>query len=127
MALTTNEWNTVTFQLLSHASWATVPTEGLPAAVLQAVRDGTSLDIFVLDDSGPITFTYLAGPLQVIVPTACFATETPITTNVQTIDSTSEVWYSMRGPFSGEWFWYSSQLGQVREVTNPTALAAFLS
>lgn len=126
MALTTNEWNTVTFQLLSHASWATVPTEGLPAAVLQAVRDGTSLDIFVLDDSGPITFTYLAGPLQVIVPTACFATDTPVTTNVQTIDSTSEIWYSMRGG-AGEWLWYSSQLGQVREVAMPGALSAFLA
>ena len=127
MALVTNQWNSVTFQPLSHASWATVPTGGLPAGVLQAVRDGTPLVLFVLDDTGPITFTYLAGPLQTVVPTACFATETPMTTNVQVIDSSSETWYSARDVLgAGEWNCYPSS-GVVFQVTNPAALSAFLS
>jgi len=126
MALVTNQWNTVTFNALAHASWATVPTRGLPAEVLQAVRDGTSIDVFCLDDSGPVTFTYLNGP-YVVVPTAVIATDTPIATDVETIDSTSETWYSMRAAFAGEWRWYSSQLGVVRELTSPSGLASFLS
>ena len=127
MALTTNNRNMVTLRPLSHASWSTVPTEGLPATVLQAVRDGSSINIFVLDASGPITLTYLNGPPNVTVPTACFATDTPITTNSQTIDSSGEVWYSMRDPAGADWTWYANQAGRVQSVTSPGTLAAFIS
>lgn len=124
MALVTNEWNTVTFNALAHTSWTTVPTEGLPAAVLQAVRDGTSLDVFCLDDSGPVTFTYLNGP-YVVLDAAVIATDTPITTDVEVIDS-SETWYSMRGG-AGDWRWYGSQSGVVRQLLIPGGLSTFLA
>lgn len=128
MALTTNEWNTVTFQLLSNAAWSTVPADGLSQDIAQAVRDTTDVRIFVLDDTDPIQFTYLgAGTRTYTYPAAVFLSESPEVTNVQTIDSSGDIWYSMREALSGYWIWYSANSGTVSQVDNPAALAAFLA
>lgn len=127
MALVTDEWNTVTFKLLSNAAWSSVPAGGLPAIVLQAVRDTSSLAIFVLDASDPIQFSYLgAGSTTVSLPAAVFLSDSPETTDVQLIDSSGERWYSMRGG-DGSWRCYPNQAGVVFSVNDPTTLAAFLA
>lgn len=124
MALVTNQWSTITLKPLSNAAWATVPASALPATVLQAVRDGSVLLVFCLDDSGPVQFTYLDGS-TVMIDAAMVDVETPVTTNTQAMGG-GDTWYSARDG-SGAWLWYSTQTGEVRQLAAPSTLAAFIT
>ncbi len=123
MALVANEWNTVTFNLISDASFAVMPTNGLPDAVAQAVRDSTSLMIYVLATGATTTFTYLNGPL-VTMDTATIAKDTPEATLAQTMDN-GDIWYNVRTG-AGAWVWYASNAGATYALTNPVTFGAFV-
>jgi hypothetical protein len=124
MALVAGQWSRITFKALSNAAWATVPSGALPATVLQAVRDGTTLFVHCTDDSGPVSFTYLDGPV-VTVDAAVIDTETAVTTNLQVMDD-GDFWYSARNT-AGHWLWYSHQTGLVRSLSTPSVLGAFIT
>lgn len=124
MALVTNQWSTITLKPLSNAAWATVPSGALPATVLQAVRDGSVLLVFCIDDSGPVQFTYLDGP-TVEIDAAMINVETPVSTNTQAMGG-GDTWYSARDG-AGGWLWYSTQTGEVRRLSSPSTLAAFIA
>lgn len=124
MALVTNQWSTITFKPLSNAAWATVPGSALPATVLQAVRDGTTLDVFCIDDTGPVQFIHLDGR-TVEIDAAMINTDTPVSTNTQAMSGV-DTWYSARDG-AGGWLWYSTQTGEVRRLNSPAALAAFIT
>lgn len=123
MALVANEWNTVTFNLISDASFAAMPANGLPEAVAQAVRDSTSLMIFVQATGPTTTFTYLDGP-QVTMDTATIATDSPETTLAQVMDN-GDVWYNVRTG-AGSWVWYAANAGATYRLSNPIAFGAFV-
>lgn len=124
MALVTGQWSRISFKPLSDPAWITVPSGSLPGTVLQAVRDGSIIQVYCIDDAGPVRFTYLNGP-DVELDAAMIDTETPVSTNVQLMDDGSK-WFSARNS-AGHWLWWSNQTSVVSSLSSPAALAAFIT
>jgi hypothetical protein len=125
MALSANNWYSLTFNLLSHASWANPPK--VDAALLKAVRDGTPLIAFCVSGGDPFSIVFEGGAAANVAAAKLSAPETPITTQLDTYDNGDTV-YSMKQTVGGLTIWYSYDSGAgVRKLTDSTALGTLIT
>ena len=77
MALVTGQWNTITLKAAGNAAWTgyTPPYPTLPTAITDALVNGSTVLVFCIDDSGPVSLAYDGG--AVTLDASVVATDTP--------------------------------------------------
>jgi len=123
--MVTDNWYVLEFLPLSNAAWAAYsPLPTLPPEVLAAVRNGTTLLAYCIDDAGPLRFAYLGGAFT--LPDDTVLVSQTLQTKNNTTMGDGEEWTNVRAS-SGAWLFYGSSSGVVRSLTSPSTLSTFLA
>ena len=124
MTLIAGNWYTISVNALSAGS---TPRPTMSGVLLDAIADAGSLLVYCIDDSlaggTQAQIAWLGGTSRIEHALASIAT-TP-TIDVTTMDD-GDIWTSVRRG-DGAWLFWSTQAGEVRALTVPGTLGAFIS
>jgi len=123
MAMTALTWNTVTIAAPTLLNW---PPDRYPApaAIVAAINTASNIPVFCIDDDGTSATIAFDGGVT-LIPSGVITVSAVLSLNTQVMDD-SETWYSTRVGTTG-WYFYASSFGEVRAMTNSTAIGAFIS
>lgn len=123
MAMTPLTWNTVTIAAPTSLNWP--PNRySAPAAIIDAINTASNIPVFCIDDDGTSATIAFNGGVATI-PSSAITVVAVLSLNTQVMDD-DETWYSTRVGTTG-WYFYATSFGEVRAMTDSTALGAFIS
>ncbi len=123
MAMTPLTWNTVTIAAPTLLNWPP-DTYPAPAAIIAAINGPSSLTVFCIADDGTSATIAFDGGVT-LIPSAVVTVSAVLSLNTQVMDD-GETWYSTRDG-AAAWYFYATSFGEVRAMTDSTALGAFIS
>ena len=123
MAMTPLTWNTVTIAAPTLLNWPP-NTYPAPAAIIAAINSASNIPVFCIDDDGTTaTIAFIGG--VTIIPSGVITVAAVLSLDTQIMDD-GETWYSTRDG-AAAWYFYATSFGEVRAMTDSTALGAFIS
>ena len=123
MAMTPLTWNTVTIAAPTLLNW---PPDRYPApaAIIAAINSASNIPVFCIADDGTSATIAFDGGVT-LIPSAVVTVSAVLSLNTQVMDD-GETWYSTRDG-AAAWYFYATSFGEVRAMTDSTALGAFIS